>query len=285
MAGPIALISDLHSNLEALTAVLREIDARSVREIFCLGDIVGYGPEPEPVIDLVRDRCSLVLRGNHDEAIFAGAEDFNPIARQALETNREMIRPGLFKAATKRIRWNFLRDLQTTEQRGDLLFLHGSPRDPVREYVMKTDVVFAPQKMEEIFQMLPKYCFGGHTHQPGVFIEGGGHKTPEELNGRYEFGAAKALVNIGSVGQPRDGNTSSCFAILHPPRSGNGDSRSPPPPNPAGAPSTPSASPNGPSTGFVEWVRVSYDIKSVQDKIRRTRGIDELCAERLSLGR
>jgi len=257
VAGPIALISDIHSNLEALTAVLREIDARGVGEIFCLGDIVGYGPEPEPVIDLVRERCSLVLRGNHDDAVFSGAEDFNPIARQALETNREMIRPGLFKAAAKRVRWNFLNDLPTTERRGDLLFVHGSPRDPVREYVMKTDVVFAPQKMDEIFRMLPKYGFGGHTHQPGVFVEGVGHRTPDELGGRFELGAAKALVNIGSVGQPRDGNTAACFAILHPPG----------------------------SNGAVEWVRVPYDIASVQEKIRRTKGIDELCAERLGLGR
>jgi len=211
------------------------------------------------VIDLIRERCGLVLRGNHDEAVFKGAEDFNPIARQALETNREMIRPGLFKAALKRVRWNFLRDLPTTERRGDLLFLHGSPRDPVREYVMKTDVVFAPQKMDEIFELLPKYGFGGHTHQPGVFIAGTGHRTPEELGGRYELGAQKALVNIGSVGQPRDGNTMACFAILKPPSNG--------------------------TPGAVEWVRVAYDIAAVQEKIRRTRGIDELCAERLSLGR
>ncbi len=257
--GPIALISDIHSNLEALTAVLREIDRRGVSEIYCLGDIVGYGPEPEAVIDLVRERCSLVLRGNHDDAVFSGAEDFNPIARQALETNREMIRPGLFKAATKRVRWNFLRDLKTTELRGDVLFLHGSPRDPVREYVMRTDVVFAPQKMDEIFKLLPRCGLGGHTHQPGVFLEGGGHKAPEELGGRFELGAQKAFINIGSVGQPRDGNTAACFALFEMPSNGRG--------------------------GAVEWVRVPYDIAAVQAKIRRTKGIDELCAERLSLGR
>lgn len=253
VAGPIALISDIHSNLEALSAVLRDIDARGIAEIYCLGDIVGYGPEPEPVIDLVRSRCSLVLRGNHDDAVFAGAEDFNPIARQALETNRELIRPGIFKPAAKRARWAFLQGLKSHEQRGELLFVHGSPRDPVREYVMKTDVVFAPQKMEEIFQGIPRLGFFGHTHQPGVFIEGGGHKTPEELGGRYEFGAAKAFVNVGSVGQPRDGNTAACYAVLH--------------------------------ATHVEWWRVPYDIATVQAKIRRTRGIDDLCAERLGLGR
>ena len=253
VAGPIALISDLHSNLEALTAVLRDIDARRVAEVYCLGDIVGYGPEPEPVIDLVRSRCSLVLRGNHDDAVFSGAEDFNPIARQALETNREMIRPGLFKPAAKRARWTFLQQLEPGQQRGDLLFVHGSPRDPVREYVMKSDVVFAPQKMEEIFALVPRLGFFGHTHQPGVFIEGVGHRTPEELDGRYVFGREKAFINAGSVGQPRDGNTAACYAVLH-------DDR-------------------------VEWWRVPYDIAAVQSKIRRIRGIDDLCAERLGLGR
>ena len=253
MAGPIALISDLHSNLEALTAVLRDIDARRVSEVYCLGDIVGYGPEPEPVIDLVRSRCSMVLRGNHDDAVFTGAEDFNPIARQALETNRELIRPGLFKPAAKRARWNWLQSLEPSEQRRDILFVHGSPRDPVREYVMKSDVVFAPQKMEEIFSRLPRLGVFGHTHQPGVFVEGGGHATPEELDGRYVFGAQKAFINVGSVGQPRDGNISACYALLH-------DDR-------------------------VEWWRVPYDIAAVQAKIRRLKGIDDLCAERLGLGR
>jgi hypothetical protein len=138
--------------------------------------------------------------------------------------------------------------------------------------------VFAPQKMEEIFKMLPKYGFGGHTHQPGVFVEGAGHKTPEELGGLYELGPAKALINIGSVGQPRDGNTAGCFAILHL-GGGNGG------PGAMVAGGGPEAAAVSPSPGHVEWVRVTYDIAAVQEKIRRTRGIDELCAERLSLGR
>lgn len=253
MKGPVALISDLHSNLEAVTAALREIEARGVEEVICLGDIVGYGPQPGEVIDLVRSVCSVVLRGNHDDAIFHGAEDFNHIARQALETNREMLRPGLLRPVVRKVRWNFLRDLKETELRGDFLFVHGSPRDPIREYVMKSDVVFAPRKMEEIFQALPRFGFGGHTHQPGAFIEGVGHRTPEELGGSFQLGTEKAFINIGSVGQPRDGNPLSCFAILY-------DDR-------------------------VEWVRVPYDIREVQEKIRRNKGINNLCADRLELGR
>ena len=251
--SPVALISDLHSNFEAVSAVFREIESRGIDEVYCLGDIVGYGPEPGPVIDMVRNRCSLTLRGNHDDALFTGADDFNPIARQALETNREMIRPGFLKPAARKAWWSFLQGLPETERRGEFLFLHGSPRDPIREYVMKTDVVFAPRKMEELFDLIPQYAFGGHTHQPGVFIEGVGHRTPEELGGHYELSREKAFVNIGSVGQPRDGNALSCFAILHP--------------------------------DHLEWVRVAYDILLVQEKIRRNRAIDDLCAERLALGR
>jgi diadenosine tetraphosphatase ApaH/serine/threonine PP2A family protein phosphatase len=250
---PVGLISDLHSNLEALTAVYRVLDEIGAEEVYCLGDIVGYGPQPGEVIDLVRSRCQVVLRGNHDDAVFNGADDFNPIAREALETNREMLRPGFLKAAVRKARWTYLENLPLTSEDGDFLFVHGSPRDPIREYVMKTDIVFAPKKMEEIFSQIPRYAFGGHTHQPGAFIEGIGHKTPEELGGRYEFGPEKAFINIGSVGQPRDGNPRSCFAVIFEDR--------------------------------VEWIRVPYDIAQVQDKIRRLKGIDNLCAERLELGR
>ncbi len=252
-SGPVAIISDLHSNLEALTAVFREIDQRGIQDVYCLGDIIGYGPDPGPVIEMVRQRCSLVLRGNHDEALFRGADDFNPIARLALETNREMIRPGFLRPAIRKVWWVFLRDLKVSEQRGEMLFVHGSPRDPIREYVMKGDVMFSPRKMEEIFELIPQFAFGGHTHQPGVFIEGVGHKSPEELGFRYEFSKEKGFINVGSVGQPRDNNPLSCFLVLH--------------------------------SDSVEWVRVAYDVAAVQDKIRRNKAIDDLCADRLALGR
>ena len=250
---PIALISDVHSNLEALTAVLEEIDRRGVAQIYCLGDIVGYGPDPGAVIEIVRGRCTMALRGNHDEAIFRGAEDFNPIARQALEANREMIRPGFLKPGARKVWWGYLRDLKTSEQRGDVLFVHGSPRDPIREYVMKTDVMFSPRKMEEIYENMPKLGFGGHTHQPGVFVQGVGHHSPEELDGVYHFSDAKAFLNTGSVGQPRDSNPRSCFGVLHPDR--------------------------------FEWVRVDYDVETTVEKIYRNPRIDNLCADRLRLGR
>jgi diadenosine tetraphosphatase ApaH/serine/threonine PP2A family protein phosphatase len=207
---------------------------------------------PEPVIDLIRERCSLVLRGNHDDAIFTGAEDFNPIARQALETNRRMIEPGLLKPAAKRVRWNFLKELAPSQLRGDILFVHGSPRDPIREYVMKTDCAFDPAKMKAIFEMVPRFAVGGHTHQPGVFIEGCGHRTPDEVNGRYDFGAEKAFINVGSVGQPRDGDTRSCYVIF--------DGKT------------------------VLFRRVEYNYKKTARKIRRIKRLPNALGMRLALG-
>jgi predicted phosphodiesterase len=258
-----AIISDIHSNLEALTTVLRRIDELGVDQIFCLGDIVGYGPDPEQCVDLVRERCELVLRGNHDDAIFNGAADFNVIARDVIKWTREVLRPGLFNAVDlfrpgKKERWSFLRDLKPRHQIGELLFVHGSPRDPVREYVMRGDVYFSPNKLQEIFELIPRACFVGHTHQPGVFIEGHGHRSPAELKYHFKQGAEKVLVNVGSVGQPRDGDRRSCFVIIE----------------------------HGPHQDLeVQFERVEYNIEDTQRKIEANDKIDNLCAERLSRGK
>ncbi|MFO0981819.1 MAG: metallophosphoesterase family protein [Planctomycetota bacterium] len=263
MAERFAIISDIHSNIEALTAVFARIDQLGVNRICCLGDIVGYGPDPEPCIDLIRERCEFILRGNHDDAIFNGAGDFNVIARDVIRWTREVLRPGIFNAVDifrpgKKERWAFLRDLRPRHQVGDLLFVHGSPRDPVREYVMRGDVYFAPAKLQEIFDLIPRACFVGHTHQPGVFIEGQGHRSPTELKNHFAMGGEKILVNVGSVGQPRDGDTRSCFAVVE--QGGGGQLE-------------------------VQFERVAYDYEETMRKIRANDKIDDLCAERLQRGK
>ena len=91
-----AIISDLHSNIEALGAVLARLDREGIERIVCLGDVVGYGPDPEHCIDLVMQRCQLTLLGNHDEALLRGAHDFTPVARQVIEYNRRMLKPTLY---------------------------------------------------------------------------------------------------------------------------------------------------------------------------------------------
>ena len=98
---PVAIISDIHANLEALQAVLEDIEKAGVERIICLGDIVGYGPDFEVCIDIISDRCEVVLRGNHDEAVIEGPVDFNPIARDVINYTREVLKPGLIAPARK----------------------------------------------------------------------------------------------------------------------------------------------------------------------------------------
>jgi predicted phosphodiesterase len=263
-----AIVSDIHSNLEALTSVFQRIDERDVREIVCLGDVVGYGPDAEACIDLVKRRCRFTIRGNHDDAVIGEAVDFNPIAREVVDGTRQLLRPGLFSSAIKRERWNFLRDLEPARREGRVLFVHGSPRDPIKEYVMKTDVVFAPEKLKDIFQRIESVCFVGHTHQPGVFIErkeGGRvvfeHRSPHELGseGTYTFGEEKVLVNVGSVGQPRDGDCRSCFVFVDEDAEGRPKS--------------------------VRWERLAYDFGPTMRKIEAIDWINNLCATRLEIGK
>lgn len=262
-----AIVSDIHANLEALAAVFERIEAEGVDDVVCLGDVVGYGPDPETCIDWVRERCRFTVRGNHDDAVIGEATDFNPIARRVVEGTRQLLKPGLFASAVKRERWNFLRDLEPVRREGRTLYVHGSPRDPIKEYVMRTDVVFAPEKLRDIFDRIDRVCFVGHTHQPGVFVEvrrGGRrsyeHYAPDEIEGgRFPLGDGKALVNVGSVGQPRDQDPRSCFVFVEEDDEGR-----------------PSA---------VRFERVPYDFRVTMEKIRAIPWIDNLCATRLEIGR
>ena len=259
----IAVISDIHSNREALDAVFGVIDRLpGVEKVICLGDVVGYGPEPEYCVDVVRERCSVSLLGNHDEALFAGAGDFNPHARAAIELTARRMRPGLIAGAGKRERWEFLRSRPTSHREGSWLFVHASPRDPVREYVLATDGLLNPEKMEAIFRSYDGGpCAMGHTHQPGIFRRDLRFEVPPPQSGPPGDDAKwvdlepgqQALVNVGSVGQPRDGDNRACFATLD-------ESR-------------------------VRWHRVPYDHAKTMEKIRATPGLDEILARRLAIGR
>jgi predicted phosphodiesterase len=252
----IAAISDIHSNREALDAVLGVIDqTQGVEKIYCLGDVIGYGPEPEYCIDTIRARCAVCLLGNHDEALFQGAHDFNPYARGALEFTSRRLKPGLLSSQVKRSRWEYLRSRAPSLREGPYLWVHASPRDPVREYVLATDGLLAPEKIEGIFRTFEGWAFGGHTHQPGIFHRNL-HFDPPPTNGTGWIELPQdqsCLVNVGSVGQPRDGDNRACFAFVD----GN----------------------------RVKWVRVPYDFTTTQQKIRATPGLDEVLARRLAIGR
>ena len=252
----IAVISDIHSNREALDAVLGVIERiAGVEMVYCLGDVIGYGPEPEYCIDKIRERCAICLLGNHDEALFNGAHDFNPYARAAIEFTIKRLRPGLLAPATKRGRWEFMKSRPTSHRDGRYLWVHASPRDPVKEYVLATDGLLAPEKVEAIFRTFEGWAFCGHTHQPGIFWRNlRFDPPPQNLDQWLELPAQEScLVNVGSVGQPRDGDNRACFLLVDGPR--------------------------------IRWVRVPYDFHATMDKIRATPGLDEILARRLAIGR
>ena len=251
----IALISDIHGNLEALQAVLADIDSRGGTDvIYCLGDIVGYGPDPEACVDLVRQRCSMNLMGNHDHALLNGAVGFNPIAKGAIDCHRARMEPGESSLAEKQARWDFLTHLGQRHEDGEFLFVHASARDTINEYVMPTDVVYDPDKLADIFAHMKHICFVGHTHLPGVTTSDFKFYAPEEIDGKYTYTPdIHVIINLGSVGQPRDNDTRASYIEFDE---------------------------NG-----VQYYRVEYDYEKTIRKVKRTEGLDERCGTRLALGR
>ena len=207
-----ALISDIHSNLEALSAVLADAKGQGVSEVYCLGDIVGYGPNPRECIDEVMN-CKVCLLGNHDQGALFDPEGFNTGAERAIFWTRQQLEhPGGSPAAAAR-RWDFLGELPRHYQDGQYLFVHGSARNPLNEYVFPEDI-YNRRKMEKIFALVEHYAFQGHTHVPGVFTEDLRFLSPEEISYEYRLRDQKAMVNVGSVGQPRDGDPRACYVLL-----------------------------------------------------------------------
>jgi len=246
----LALISDLHSNLEAVEAVLQRIDALGISEIVCLGDVIGYGADPLPVTRLVMQRCKWTIQGNHDWGLFHHLDDFNPLAREALIYSRMQLQPTFFRPR-RRPAWEFLRTLPERMQDHGYLFFHGSPRDPVMEYVLKSDGFLEPEKMQQLFSLIDRPTFVGHTHWPGVhrpdfrFTQATDDARVFRLDG-------PCIVNVGSVGQPRDGDPRASFAVV--------------------------------SDGQVEIHRVPYDFRRTQAKILAA-GLHPALAERLARGK
>ncbi len=245
-----ALISDVHSNLEALDAVLARIDALGVSEIMCLGDVVGYGADPLPVTLKVMQRCKWTLQGNHDWGLFHELDDFNPLAREALFYTRAQLRPS-FLRPRRRAAWEFLRGLPDRRDDHGYQFFHGSPRDPVMEYVLKSDGFLEPEKMHHLFQLIDRPCFVGHTHWPGVHRPD--YRFSQATDEQREFPLdGPCIVNVGSVGQPRDGDPRASFAVVR--------------------------------NGRVEIQRVPYDFRRTQAKILAA-GLHPALAERLARGK
>ncbi|MCK5760344.1 MAG: metallophosphoesterase family protein [Candidatus Delongbacteria bacterium] len=223
----IAVVSDIHSNLEALTEVLKEIESIKVDAIYCLGDIVGYGPQPNECIDLIKSVTDKVVVGNHDSAVINQTDMmlFNSYARESTEWTRRMITDENYE---------YLLKLPLKISENDLLFVHSTPLIPE-----DWNYILTQHSAEKHFNYFTEQaCFIGHSHRPEMF---------RSIDDRL-------IINVGSVGQPRDGNSKASFVVY------------------------------GTDSGEYELIRKEYDIKSVYKNIVRA-GLNEFLGERLMVGR
>lgn len=202
-----AIISDIHGNLEALQSVLTLIKSEDIDKIFCLGDIVGYGPHPNECLDLVRRHCEIIITGNHDFACIESAElyYFNTYAKNAIEwTVDKLSRENL----------DYLKTLPFDAKVDDIYLVHSNPTDPRSwDYVLYID-----DAIDNFPSFAENICFIGHSHQPEIFIlnSAGDHskynyKHEPKINLEQD---SRYIINVGSVGQPRDGNPDAAFGIL-----------------------------------------------------------------------
>ena len=248
-----ALISDIHGNWEALQAVLADIQELGISTIYCLGDIIGYGPDPCRCLDTIINKANLTILGNHDQASLFDPKGFNPVALQSVYWTRDQLDSIGMKGKIN-ARWDFLGELPRMHSDGEYLFVHGSPRDPTNEYVFPEDVLNSG-KMEALFSRIELYCFQGHTHIPGVFTTSGDFLAPEELDYHFQLTGEKTMVNVGSVGQPRDGDPRACYVILDD------------------------------AVSRIEFRRVDYPFAETADKIYKVKELDDMLGDRLAEGR
>ena len=208
-----AIVSDIHGNLAALEAVLEDIAGQNVDRIVCLGDVIGYGPAPTQCIDEAMKFAFCVL-GNHDSSALFDPEGFNVAAEQAIFWTRAQIECSHDGPDASRARMQFICGLPRTVDEEKALFVHGSPRGPTNEYVFPEDTQNV-KKMEKLFSMVPRICFQGHTHVPGVFTEDLRFVRPIDTQSGHHVNDSeqRLMINVGSVGQPRDGDPRSCYVV------------------------------------------------------------------------
>jgi diadenosine tetraphosphatase ApaH/serine/threonine PP2A family protein phosphatase len=206
-----AIISDVHGNLEALRAVVSDMHQHKAEELYCLGDAVGYGPNPGECLDILMN-AQVFLLGNHEEAMLEEPTDFTPEATVAARWTRQEIRREQ-EGADPAKRISFIHTLPTTHEDADCLYVHGSPRDPTKEYIYPNEAKDSG-KMWDIFRQVPRCCFVGHTHFPGVFTEQNQFFSPAAMVTGYRLPKTKTLCNVGSVGQPRDGDWRACYVLF-----------------------------------------------------------------------
>jgi diadenosine tetraphosphatase ApaH/serine/threonine PP2A family protein phosphatase len=238
----LAVLSDIHANLAALDAVREDLPV--VDETWVLGDIVGYGPQPNEVIRALQELGARSVMGNHDGAAIGSVDVswFNPDAAMAIEWTGEVIDDNAR---------SYLAALPAIRRDGDLTAVHGSPRDPTWEYITGPGVAAA-----NLSAFDTRLCLHGHTHVPVIFSADDGRVeiVPATPDAPVRLNAGRALVNPGSVGQPRDGNPAASYLVLDT------------------------------DAGTAEFRRVTYDVARTQ-LLMREIGLPPRLVERLGYGR
>jgi predicted phosphodiesterase len=242
----VAVLTDIHSNLPALEAALAEIDGASTDAVWCLGDVVGYGAQPDECAALVRERCDLSLVGNHDLAVTGDIDTdvFSASAAAAVEWTRETSKPETL---------DFLRGLKPADESHEVALYHASPRDPVWEYVLAVD-----QARECMQGQAKRVSLIGHSHVALCFTDGSaanGSPSGFQAEGGRELDLTEGrwLINPGSIGQPRDGDPRAAWLELDT------------------------------DAWRAVYHRVEYEIDRAADAIRKA-GLPELLADRLYVG-
>ncbi|TWT50305.1 phosphodiesterase [Rubripirellula amarantea] len=258
-----AILSDIHGNLSALEAVLADVESQNVDRIVCLGDVIGYGPQPCECLDQVMNFEFCIL-GNHDSSALFDPEGFNVAAEQAIFWTRAQVECGPEGPEVSLKRMNYLCRMpriveEAVPGSGDgelpsLMFVHGSPRGPTNEYVFPEDTQNV-KKMEKLFSLFRHLCFQGHTHVPGVFTSDLRFVRPTDTGAGYDISDRnqRLMINVGSVGQPRDGDPRSCYVIHDPEK--------------------------------IVYRRVEYDIEQTVKLIEAEPELDNLLGYRLREGR
>ncbi|MDF1666325.1 MAG: metallophosphoesterase family protein [Planctomycetota bacterium] len=200
-----ALIACIESNLEALNAVLEDIDKKGIPDILCLGGIIGSGPNPSQVVALVMERCRICIYGQTDSLLEPLPSWHGQRARLG-KWIQTQIKPIFILGSSHGVHWNYIKERPLQYEEDGTLFVHGSPRKP-NDPLLLTDVVLGgTPKLEEVFDAFETVAFNSQTHIPGVITSKYEAMSPRDIRGYYEMksGDPKLVINVGSVGQPRD---------------------------------------------------------------------------------
>ena len=248
-----AILSDIHGNLEAVTAVLADIERQGVDTIYNLGDTLGYGPNPIECLDIAR-RMSVVLKGNFDHAVLFSPDGFCQNAERSILWTQAQLEAS--PSPEREQRAKSLAGLAASHKEGDTLYVHGSPHNPLNEYIFPEDI-YNVVKMTRAGEKFGKRCFAGHTHVPGVFLERSLGKWEflylEECARGFPVAGCKLICNVGAVGQPRDEDARACYALFDGER--------------------------------IWFRRVEYDVETTVRKIYATPELADFLGDRLREGR